>query len=332
MNNYVLNWHDSAKNTGGSKAKADVITFLLKRNFKIIDTPSSNLGKIWSSITSYSKLKKLNGTLLIQYPSGKPLLRKLWLTSARRCSNLKVIFLIHDLESIRFHNNEEHTKDQNEEIRFLNKAHGLISLNHKMTTLLKSRGITIPITDLKVWDYDNSQTFNNNFEYDGSVCYAGNLIKADYLTKLNIDTPLHVFGPNANLKFPKNVIYEGQYSPQELPKKLKQNFGLVWDGISPDTCTGIYGQYMRYNDPHKVSLYLSTGIPVIVWKDAAIADFIKENRVGILIDSLNKLDDVLDSVNSAEFAEMKKNAQRVGLQMRQGFFLNNAFDQLAQLI
>ena len=89
---------------------------------------------------------------------------------------------------------------------------------------------------------------------------------------------------------------------------------------------------MRYNDPHKVSLYLSTGIPVIVWKDAAIADFIKENRVGILIDSLNKLDDVLDSVNSAEFAEMKKNAQRVGLQMRQGFFLNNAFDQLAQLI
>lgn len=332
MNNYVLNWHDSAKNTGGSKAKTDVVTFLLKRNFKTIETPSNNLGKIWSSITSYSKLKKLNGTLLIQYPSGKPLLRKMWLTSARRCSNLKIIFLIHDLESIRFHNDKKHTKSQNEEIKFLNTANGLISLNHKMTALLKERGITIPITDLKVWDYDNNQPFNDNFDYDGSVCYAGNLIKADYLTKLNINTPLHVFGPNADLKFSKNIIYEGQYSPQELPKQLRQSFGLVWDGTSPDTCTGTYGQYMRYNDPHKVSLYLSTGIPVIVWKDAAIADFIKKNKVGILIDSLNKLDEVLNGVSSAEFTDMKHNAQRIGLQMRQGFFLNNALNQLTKLI
>ncbi|NRO11242.1 Beta-1,6-galactofuranosyltransferase WbbI [Lactobacillus helveticus] len=46
------------------------------------------------------------------------------------------------------------------------------------------------------------------------------------------------------------------------------------------------GNYLRYNDPHKLSLYLASGIPVIIWKKAAEAKFVEENKVGITVDSL----------------------------------------------
>ena len=34
----------------------------------------------------------------------------------------------------------------------------------------------------------------------------------------------------------------------------------MWDGPSPDTCAGVYGAYLRYNNPHKTSLYLAAGL------------------------------------------------------------------------
>lgn len=83
INKYVLEWHDSDKNTGGIKAKQDVITFLKKDGFIPVRVPSSKIGKIWSSLLSRFILAKLkNGVIVIQYPSGKPFLRKLWLEAA----------------------------------------------------------------------------------------------------------------------------------------------------------------------------------------------------------------------------------------------------------
>ena len=60
---------------------------------------------------------------------------------------------------------------------------------------------------------------------------------------------------------------------------MDQNFGLVWDGTSLDGCNGRYGEYLKFNNPHKTSLYLSCGIPVIIWKEAALADFVEEHKV-----------------------------------------------------
>ncbi len=149
-----------------------------------------------------------------------------------------------------------------------------------------------------------------------------------FLKSLNLSNKLHVFGPNANFTLPKSVIYEGEYTPQELPKMMNFNFGLIWDGISTKTCSGSYGQYLRFNDPHKTSLYLSTGLPVIVWKHAAIADFILRNKVGKTVGNLNELDHLLDSISEAEFTNMKKNAITIGRKMRQGFYINSAYSKL----
>lgn len=56
---------------------------------------------------------------------------------------------------------------------------------------------------------------------------------------------------------------EGSYMPEELPEKLEAKYGLVWDGLEITSCEGTFGQYLKYNNPHKFSLYMAAGIAVI---------------------------------------------------------------------
>lgn len=70
--------------------------------------------------------------------------------------------------------------------------------------------------------------------------------------------------PMPGIEYQTTYHTKESLAAEELPGALVQSFGLVWDGNSMDTCTGNYGSYLRINDPHKVSLYLSSGLPIIV--------------------------------------------------------------------
>ena len=60
----------------------------------------------------------------------------------------------------------------------------------------------------------------------------------------------------------ENETYFGSFLPDELPAALEGGFGLVWDGDSAETCSGVFGEYLRYNNSHKASLYLASGFPL----------------------------------------------------------------------
>ena len=124
------------------------------------------------------------------------------------------------------------------------------------------------------------------------------------------------------------MIYKGQYSPEELPKHLNENFGLIWDGNSIKSCSGHFGEYLKYNNPHKTSLFISTGIPIIVWKKAAIAKLVNDYNIGIVIDNLRELDSVLDNVDLDQYKELKKNTEILGKKLREGFFIKRALREL----
>lgn len=129
-----------------------------------------------------------------------------------------------------------------------------------------------------------------------------------------------------------NSKYEGTFPPEVLPQYLKGNWGLVWDGDSLDSCIGKYGEYLKYNNPHKVSLYLSSGIPVIVWSGAAIADFVKSTGTGILIDNLGELEKVLDNIDECEYRDIRSNVKQVSYDMRNGEYLRHALYQMRETL
>src|SRR5699024_6210027 len=66
--------------------------------------------------------------------------------------------------------------------------------------------------------------------------------------------------------------YKGAFPSDKINSIIKGKYGLIWDGDRIDTCSGNVGNYLRYNNPHKLSMYLVANMPVIIWDKAAEAD------------------------------------------------------------
>lgn len=238
--NYVISWHDTV-NHGGSKAKQDVENFLKAEGYREIDTPANNISKVLFVYFKFPRIVKSihNSTILFQFPSGKPFLRKKMMESIRNSDN-KLVVLIHDIESLRLNHEPGRKKENAEEIDLLKKCDGIISHNEAMTEWLHQQGVTVPITNLGIFDYDNPQKVNTDGKYDGSICFAGNLEKSSFLNKLQLKHSLVLFGSHPADSYHEHLKYAGMFPPEVLPQKLTQNFGLVWDGSDVNSCTGPY--------------------------------------------------------------------------------------------
>lgn len=133
-----------------------------------------------------------------------------------------------------------------------------------------------------------SRSKQKNASKKNSIAIAGNLSpeKCSYIYKFIENNPelkinLYGVGYKGRSEY-SNAEYHGSFSPEELPSKLDSAYGLVWDGPEITSCSGDFGKYLRFNNPHKLSLYMAAGIPVVTWKQAAIADFVEKHQVGLL--------------------------------------------------
>ncbi|GFZ26168.1 sugar transferase [Lactobacillus corticis] len=334
MGKYIVTYISSVKNTAGPKAKEDVVYFL--KNDKAVNEIRVNLNldskidKLKHTLFVLPKLFKGKqiDELIIQYPiNSQKIFSKLLSEYRKTNKDGKIIYVIHDVESLRTFRGD--TEFYKKEIGYFNSADGIIAHNDSMKKWMEDNGVTTPIVSLGVFDYLNPQPINEKYQYEKSVCFAGNLFKADFLSKVNWeDLSLHVFGPNPKDNFGKAVKYEGVHTPEELPKYLDYNFGLIWDGTSIDTCNGVLGEYLKYNDPHKASLYLSSGIPVVVWDKAAIAKYIKDNNLGLTISSLSELPQAIDAISEKEYKEMKENTVELAKKLRKGEMIISALDKI----
>ena len=120
--------------------------------------------------------------------------------------------------------------------------------------------------------------------------------------------------------------------PEELIKNLQGRYGLVWDGDSLDTCSGLTGEYLKVNNPHKLSLYLAVGLPVIIWSEAAEAEFVRKNNVGLTISSLYELPVKLAAISESDYEIMKNNAMAVGKHLRRGEYMMKAIKKAEKII
>lgn len=74
---------------------------------------------------------------------------------------------------------------------------------------------------------------------------------------------------------------------------------------------GSFGDYLRYNSPHKSSLYLAAGLPVIVWSGPVLASFVREQGVGVVVGSLFEAQKTLAAIGLNEYAGLLENVVRV---------------------
>lgn len=238
----------------------------------------------------------------------------------------KVVFLVHDVQLLRYNST-------NKEIRKLNNASMLLVHTKAMAKKLKEMGVIIPMHIMWLFDYyadDPMPPVTAVMQHKHEIVFAGNLTKSTFLHQLVDDKTLSnlhfkLYGiHDSTLDFTKttHIKYVGVFEPEHT-SSIIGGWGLVWDGDSIDTCSGDMGEYLRYNSSHKTSLYLASGIPIIVWEQSSLAQWVEENNVGMTISSIHDISHVLSALSEEDYAEKIKNAQSIGEKLKQGDFLKN---------
>lgn len=329
----LTNSHDASV-----KPRTDIAQFLTGPDTRVVNVPinvnskfSKAVGVGWTLGTYLREaIAGANPQVVyIQYPAYSAVVMDHALKILRKKSSAKIVLIVHDIESLRM--SADHPEFLTTEIHRFNSADGLIVHNQAMADWLSKQGVTVPMSQLQLqlFDYINPQRLITDAT-SSNICFAGNLRKAQFLNDVPFkQLQVDVFGDGLTLTN-SQLIDHGSKSPDELPKYLTDRFGLIWDGNSADTCSGEYGEYLKYNSPHKASLYLSSGLPVIVWSQSALAPVISSLGAGLVVGSLSEIEPVLSELSNTEYLSMKHAALDTAKKLRSGQMIESAVDSIEQ--
>lgn len=329
---------DESEKNGGPKMVLDMVQTVLKADYepiafykvKGLNTTVCNFFSGISVILKLSIKLHKGDVVLIQFPMNRELMSILY--SILKLKKVHIVTMIHDVDYLRNIplRNKGIEAMKEFELCLLNKTEYLICPNQAMIDRLREDGVAAKFIPQEVSDYMYEGNGAQKTQ-DNTIVIAGNLLKtkAGYLYKLEKQNfKLALYGSNLDDSFSyTNAAYQGAYPPSELIDHLYGDFGLVWDGPDVDKCGGDYGSYQKYNNPHKLSLYLAAGLPVIVWRAAALSRFVEKEQVGFAVDTLDEIDERLKVHSAEEYAE---NVSRVATMIRKGGYLRTALERIEQ--
>jgi len=339
--------HNEHEKNAGSKARNDVEAILISEGYEGLELKVENWYKMNFFKAQQHKYRATKSVfdqlgagdeLVIQFPIIHHTFFISRLIKQAQKRGVKFYLLIHDIETLRHAAGSEvkfrhKVRNYFQEKKALTSVDGIIVHNDIMKKVLVSQGVPADkMVSLEIFDY-----LIPNFEEktapqkDQPIIVAGNLnpTKSGYLYNLPEQPAYNLYGVGYDeSRALKNTSYFGSFMPDNLPTALEGSFGLVWDGDSSETCQGSYGNYLRFNNSHKASLYLASGFPVVVWKESALAHFILEKSCGIAVASLHDLEAALENLTEKEYADLSENARRIGKDLREGYYLRSALKKL----
>ena len=311
-----------------NKAKEDIDEICRREGFVNLTRKNFGSGGVGRFMTKMVSVCRILTTLhkgdilFLQYPMKK--FYKMACTFAQ-CKGAKVVTIIHDLGAFR-----RHKLTPEQENRRLAKTDFLIVHNPTMRDYLLEHGFKGGIHCLQIFDYLSDKmasTYTKDTD-TWQVVYAGNLGKwrNEFLYKLDqcIDgweMDLYGKGFEESENHCDRLHYHGFIASDDFISNVKADFGLVWDGDSIDACTGAWGEYLKINNPHKTSFYLRAGIPVIVWSQAAMAPFVRDNHLGLVVDTIEDIGRQLRTLTTDQYQQIRENAAAIALRLADGHYV-----------
>lgn len=328
------NYKDNS--SAGNKAKTDIERIMARngcRNVglqqRIIGNAAAGFTYTLGSVIKTAFTLRRGDVLVLQYPFKKYFSL---LCRIAHAHGAKVVTIIHDLGSFR-------RKKLNvaQEIKRLNHADYTIAHNAAMREWLEANGIAHEVGELGIFDYLSDATAKSREAHSPyKVMYAGGLHprKNAFLYSIgengvNKDFEFYVYGNgfDESHNSAKAITYGGFVPSEQMIAQCDCDFGLVWDGESVDACVGDFGNYLRYNNPHKTSFYIRCELPVVIWSKAALAPFVREHNIGITVDTLSELNTRLAQLTPGEYAEMKSNVATMSRKLSEGQFVAEALNR-----
>lgn len=321
----------------GTKARNDVRDILSGMGFEqaVVFNRTHNsaqkLLEVYRAIFHLGSTLNPDDLIVMQYPYNPAIAEVLLkrIRKVREKKKCKLILLVHDVFYLR--KDDQYPDIEKKEAAFFNSADGLIVHNDMMAAELRRAGVKTRMISLRLFDYLFQGENADRIPYSrNEIAFAGNLMpkKSGFLYQCGklAGISFHLYGTNPG-ELPEIMHYHGSFEPNELPGKMEGTYGLVWDGPSAESCKGNYGEYLKYNCPHKASLYIASGLPVAVWKEAAIAPFIVDQQMGVAISSLAELEN-LPKPDSDEYRNMLDGVRVYQQKIRNGGMLRTAISEI----
>ena len=350
MNYYVKEtvFDETRNRTAASKAREDVNRIAEEMGFAPIEVnydyglrKRKGFAHALRALTDEWKkaFSRVSGddAILIQFPFNHHPLRVGKMIDDAHKNGTRVILLIHDIDSLRMNRSGisgfcKYMFVRHEDRSILKRGDVVIAHNEQMISVLAKKNYCrnckalIPLQIFDYLNFDFNARDHGERSLSNPVVIAGTLRrgKADYVYKLPDNVRFNLYGVGYEGKPKENIHYHGSFEPNELLSCMEGSLGLVWDGDSPDGCEGLAGRYLAINNPHKTSLYLAAGFPVVVWSKAAIANFVRENECGITIERLSELGNHLEALSEAEYQSMSRRAMDISSDLCYGSFTKRA--------
>lgn len=322
-------------NGAGNKAKTDIEQIMESHGFRNVGLRQTRYTNVviafcftlFSVIKSIFSLRK-GDVLVLQYPLKKYYTFVCRVAHFRGC---KVITVIHDLGSFR---GKRLTAAQ--EVAKLDHSDCIIVHSDPMKNWLTENGSKANLQVLEIFDYLSEKQPASKSElptlpfravYAGFITFYHN----DFMYKLANEP--HSYGLifyGGGLEKEKlfgELDYKGYVSSDDLIETAEGDFGIVWYGPTLEGGEGPLGEYLQYNAPHKMSLYIRCGLPVVIWEKAGLASFVEKNDIGICVGSLKELESIFAQMSVERYMELKNNVQGINEKISRGFYLYKAVQQ-----
>ncbi|RUT64413.1 hypothetical protein CKG00_14550 (plasmid) [Morganella morganii] len=271
-------------------------------------------------------------TVIVQYPTWMNRdFEALFIAELLAMPGVKVALVLWDV-LIWLWDDRDRDFTQDEEFLLMNQCDLIFSPNEKMSARLKEDGgVKTPLISLGLWDYQIEGPVNPDKKYRREVTFIGNLRKTDF-SSYDGKTIITLIGDPAGLteteKAKENLNAIGTSNNNMLLGMLNGGFGLMSyqnkNNVAEKRFFHGAERYGHYNNPLKLSLYLAAGIPVIVDSHSPHAELIKRDNLGLVINDINDIDELLDNLTEQDYNVMVKNVSHYSAKLRDGFFTKNA--------
>lgn len=304
--------------------QGQIETLFDKNRFLPVQYPKGTLSKLFFLLKFFFKVRKGDILFFIHPLYSKTNRLILNLSLFKKCN---VVCIVSDINSLR---NIEMKVD--EEISYWKKIRYFIFQNDKMKSFAEGKvgekvSVNIQLFDL-LFTPPKANRKNSN-----EIVFAGNTLKCPFvkdLFRVN-DIKWNIYS-GTEVQLHPNVtpvlLSNGVTDRQTLPG----SYGLVWEGKSITDISNFNGQYLKWVSPLKLSNYLLNSLPVIIHEDAAMAEFVVQNKIGFCVSSLFEIGEKIKVIPEADYQQMVENARGFSIEISSGYYTRKAIEGILEKI
>lgn len=197
----------------------------------------------------------------------------------------------------------------------------LIVPTKKFAGRLKKEGVSTPMLSFDFLDFIyNGPIKTKNWKQKIYIASGRAISLKNYHGK----TDIVVIGSSNSTR--ENITVLPHRKAIELPQIFDGGFGAVdlINNVTTNTNNYDWDSYSAYTSPSKLSLYLASGLPVLVRSDSAVKELVERAGIGLIVDDLNDIDRVFEKLNENDYQKILKKVATYQRAVSTGYFAQRA--------